>query len=123
MTRRSKIWRWAAGLYAFINIGGLVAAAAQDEEMHAYLHLFLLIVGLAGFVGWWLARRGAPRDEPQSQEQLPEARIAYLQQSIDAMALELERVGEAQRFQEKLRGERAGNAPANVEIPPLKKEQ
>jgi hypothetical protein len=125
MTRRSKIWWWAAGLYGFINVAGLAYAAAEREEMHAMLHLFLLILGFAGYVGWWLARRGAPQDLPQdlSQSQLPEARIAYLQQSIDAMALELERVGEAQRFNEKLRGERAGNAPANAEIPPSKKEQ
>lgn len=121
MTRRAKIWRWAAGIYAFINVGGLGFAAAQGEEMHAMLHAFLLILGLAGYVGWWLARRGTPQDVPQAQ--LPEARIAYLQQSIDAMALELERVGEAQRFNEKLKGERAGNAPVNSEILPSKKEQ
>ena len=113
MTRRSKIWRWAAGIYAFINLGGLVIAAAAREEMHAMLHLFLLLLGLAGFVGWWLARRGAPQELPQGQ--LPEARIAYLQQSIDAMALELERVGEAQRFNEKLKGERAETPPAKKE--------
>jgi hypothetical protein len=114
MTRRSKLWRWAAGLYAFINLAGLVYAAALDEEMHAMLHLFLLILGLAGYVGWRLARRGQPQD--LAQVQLAEQRIEYLQQSIDAMALELERVGEAQRFSDKLRVERG-------EIPPLKKEQ
>jgi hypothetical protein len=114
MTRRSKLWRWAAGLYAFINIGGLIYAAAADEEMHAMLHLFLLLLGVAAFVGWWVARRSS-RDTP-SQPQLPEARIEYLQQSVDAMALELERIGEAQRFNDKLRVERG-------EIPPLKKEQ
>lgn len=114
MTRRSKLWAWAAGLYAFINLGGLVFAAAQGEEMHAMTHLFLLLIGLAGYVGWKLARR-TPVPE-SSQGQLPEARIEYLQQSIDAMALELERIGEAQRFSDKLRAEKG-------EAPPLKKEQ
>src|SRR5688572_5322478 len=111
MTRRSKLWRWAAGLYAFINLGGLVYAAALDEEMHAMLHLFLLILGLAGYVGWRLARRGQPED--LAQVQLAEQRIEYLQQSVDAMALELERIGEAQRFSDKLRVERG-------ELPSLK---
>lgn len=114
MTRRSKLWRWAAGIYAFINLGGLVFAAAQGEEMHAMLHLFLLLIGLAGFVGWRLAPR-APREDP-AQAQLAETRIEYLQQSIDAMALELERIGEAQRFNDKLRAEQG-------DTPPLKKEQ
>jgi len=114
MSRRSKIWRWAAGFYAFINLGGLGYAWAEGEEMHAMLHLFLLLLGVAGYVGWRLARRTQPQDLPQAQ--LAEERIAYLQQSVDAMALELERVGEAQRFSDKLRVE-------GGETPPLKKDQ
>ena|SRR2546423_9336402 len=116
MTRRSKIWLWAAGgLYAFINAGGLVFAWAQGEEMHAMLHLVLLLLGVAGYVGWRLARRGAP-DEHLQRAQLAEQRLEYLQQSVDAMALELERVGEAQRFSDKLKVGRG-------ETPPLNKDQ
>jgi predicted membrane metal-binding protein len=116
MTRRSKIWRWAAGLYAFINVAGLGYAWAMDEEMHAMTHLFLLLLGLAGYVGWRLARRASPQEVPQAQLAAEQQRIEYLQQSVDAMALELERVGEAQRFADKLRVERG-------ETPPLKKDQ
>jgi hypothetical protein len=43
-------------------------------------------------------------------------RLNYLQQSVDAVALEVERIGEAQRFNEKLRGEQS-------ETPPPKKDQ
>lgn len=114
MTRRSKLWRLAVGLYTFINVGGAIWAAAEGEEMHMLLHIFLLLLGLAGYVGWRFARRGQPQD--LAQVQVAEQRIEYLQQSIDAMALELERVGEAQRFSDKLRVERG-------EIPPLKKDQ
>jgi len=111
MTRRSKIWLWAAGgLYAFINAGGLVFAWAQGEEMHAMLHLFLLLLGVAGYVGWRLARRGAPPDHLPRAE-LAEQKLEYLQQSVDAMALELERVGKAQRFADKLRVERGQTLP------------
>ena len=116
MTRRSKIWRFAAGLYAFINVAGLGFAWAMDEEMHAMTHLFLLILGLAGYVGWRLARRASPQEVPQAQLAAEQQRIEYLQQSVDAMALELERVGEAQRFADKLRVERG-------ETPPPKKDQ
>lgn len=114
MTRGSKLWRAAVGLYFFINAAGGIWAAAEGEEMHMMLHVFLLLLGLAGYVGWRLARRGQPQD--LAQVRLAEQRIEYLQQSVDAMALELERVGEAQRFSDKLRVERG-------EIPPLKKEQ
>jgi hypothetical protein len=84
MTRRSKIWLWAAGgIYAFINVGGLAFALAQREGMHAMLHLVLLLIGVAGYVGWRLARRGAPED------QLPQT----------------------QRFNEKLQADRSGTLP------------
>ncbi len=111
MTRRSKIWLWAAaGLYAFINVGGLAFALAQGEEMHAMLHLFLLLLGVAGYAWWRLARRRAPEDHlPQTQ--LAEQRLEYLQHSVDAVALELERLGEKQRFNEKLQTDRSGTLP------------
>jgi hypothetical protein len=115
MTRRSKIWRWAAAAYVFINLAGLVYAARMDEQMHGMAHLILLLLGVAGYLGWRLARREAPENHLPRAE-LAEQRIEYLQQSIDAMALELERVGEAQRFSDKLRIERG-------QIPPPKKEQ
>jgi type VI protein secretion system component VasK len=115
MIKRSTLWRLATGAYVFINVAGLFYAWAMDEEMHAMTHLFLLILGLAVYVGWRLARRRAPQDHLPRAE-LAEQRIEYLQQSIDAMALELERVGEAQRFSDKLRVERG-------ETPPLKKDQ
>jgi hypothetical protein len=41
--------------------------------------------------------------------------LSYLQQSVDALALEVERIGEKQRFGEKLRSQ--------PETPPSKKEQ
>lgn len=116
MIKRSTLWRLAAGAYAFINVAGLAYAWAMGEEMHAMLHLFLLLLGIAGYAGWRLARRGAPRQDHLPRAEPAEQRIEYLQGSIDAMALELERVGEAQRFSDKLRVERG-------ETPPLKKEQ
>jgi hypothetical protein len=111
MTRRGKIWSWAAGLYAFINVAGLFYAWAMDEEMHAMLHLFLILLGVAGYIGWRLARRGVPQEIPQAQLAAEQQRLEYLQQSVDAMALELERVGEAQRFADKLRVEGGETLP------------
>ena len=108
MTRASKLWWVAAGLFTIINLAGWAYANGEGEEMHAVVHLSALVVGLAAYVGWRLARRGRPQD--LAQVQLAEQRIEYLQQSVDAMALELERIGEKQRFSDKLRVE-AGETP------------
>src|SRR5215210_6193767 len=96
MIRASRLWRIAAGIYFFINFGGLVWAASEGEEMHMMLHVALLFVGVAAYVGWRLGRRSTPADTAVTE--VAAERIEYLQQSVDAMALELERVGEAQRF-------------------------
>jgi len=114
MTRGSKIWRAVAWAYAFINVGGLAFAAAGGEEMHAMLHAFLLLLGVAGYVGWVLARRAPAPEKPQAQ--VGDAHLEYLQQSVDAMALEVERIGEAQRFSDKLKIEK-GEIPSQNKPP------
>ena len=105
MIRRSRLWKLFVGSYLFINAAGALWAANEGEEMHMITHVVLLLIGLAAYSGWKLARRGAPQNVVDTR--LAEERIAYLQQSVDAMALELERVGEAQRFADKLRLQRS----------------
>jgi len=106
MTRRSKIWLVAAALFTLINGGGAVWAAAAREPLHAAVHVVLFLLG--GYLMWRLTP-WARRQDPQ-QSQLADQRIEYLQQSVDAVALEVERLGEAQRFHEKLRVEQ-GKTP------------
>jgi hypothetical protein len=56
------------------------------------------------FVFWasrW--RRGKRREEHRSPEQ--DARFDRLEQAVDAIALEIERVGESQRYQQKVLAE------------------
>ena len=97
------VWRAAAVVYFAINVGGAAWAASYREGMHAALHVVLLLVGVAG-VMWWRSRPDRAADEP---DLLPEAqRLEHLQQSVDAIALEVERIGEAQRFTAKLQAER-----------------
>jgi hypothetical protein len=111
MTQPSKLWRIAAALFVIINVAGAGYAIAMGERPHALTHVALLVVG---FIGWQFApwkRRQTP-----APDQLPDARLDYLQQSVDAVALEVERLGEAQRFADKLRAEQ-GQAPP-VKKPP-----
>jgi hypothetical protein len=102
MNRRAVIWQVVAALYILVNVGGAGFAVAGAEWLHALVHVGLLVVG-AGPLGG-LAER-ARRREPASLP-LDDARLANLQQSIDAIAIEVERIGEAQRFNAKLQQER-----------------
>jgi hypothetical protein len=111
MTRPSRPWQVAAALFVLINVGGAGYAIAMGEPAHAGFHAVLLVLGYAG----WLVGPWRRRQEP-ALSQLPDSRIDYLQQSVDAVALEVERIGEAQRFADKLRAEKG-------ETPPPRKDQ
>jgi hypothetical protein len=111
MSQPSKLWRVAAALYVFINVAGAGYAIAMGERPHALTHVALLVVG---FIGWQFAPW--KRRQTAAPDQLPDARLDYLQHSVDAVALEVERIGEAQRFADKLRTEQ-GQAPP-VKKPP-----
>jgi hypothetical protein len=102
MTRRSKLWLAVASLFTFINVGGAGFAVAGGEDLNAAAHVGLAVLG-AYFV-WRLASR-ARQDLPG--EQRADDRLEHLQQSVDAIALAVERIGEAQRFSAKLAAERA----------------
>lgn len=112
MTRRSKLWRAGAALFILINVGGAAYGAANGEQLHTAVHVGLLILGLGAYLVWRLAPRR--QDLPRAQQ--ADERLEYLQQSVDVIALEVERIGEAQRFGDKLRAERDATLP-------LKKDQ
>jgi len=113
MIRRSRLWRAAAVLFIVINVAGAAYAVFMGEVMHAMTHAVLLTLGLGAYLTWRVARPTRREDQPA---QLPDQRLDYLQQSVDAIALEVERIGEKQRFADKLRGEKG-------ETPPQKKDQ
>ena len=63
----------------------------------------LLVVGIiARAVGRWIDRRGAP--VPVSAELA--AQMTRIEQAVDTMSVEVERISEAQRFQAKLLSDR-----------------
>ncbi|HEX3534356.1 MAG TPA: hypothetical protein VHT23_09050 [Gemmatimonadaceae bacterium] len=111
MIRRSILWPTVVGFFIVINLAGAAFAIAMGEPMHAIAHAALLLIG---YVGWLVAPWRRPR-EAEVPRQLSDERIEYLQQSVDAVALEVERLGESQRFNEKLRAVRD-------QIPPKKEE-
>ena len=107
MTRqRAKLWLVAASLFTLINLGGAGMAAVAGEALHTAAHVGLSLLG-AYFV-WRLAPR-ARRQEMLAEEEV-DPRLERLQQSLDALGLAVERIGEAQRFTTKLVAERVDAA-------------
>ena len=102
MTRRSMVWLFVAVPFTFVNFVGGVFAAAQEEPIHAGIHAVLLLVG--AYVAWRLApiryaRRICPGGSviaAQPRELIDS--LTHLEQSVDAVAIEVERIGEGQRF-------------------------
>lgn len=92
MTRRSKIWLAVAALFTALNLAGAVVAAMQVEVIHSAMHVGLMLLG--GYFVWRIIAvpgRGAPSGELTD-------RLTQLEQSVDAVAIEIERIGEGQRF-------------------------
>lgn len=104
MARRSGTWMVVAVLFTVGNVASAVYAAFLSEQLHTAAHVALAFLG----VYWvrWL-NRGQP-ERGESNATLEASRIEALEQSIDAVALEVERLGEAQRFAEKLQAAREG---------------
>ena len=106
MTRRARVWRAIAVLFTAVNVGGAGVAVLSDEPIHAAVHVALIP---ATYLAWRLAARRRQLGGPHA---LPiEERLERLQQSLDVIALEVERIGEAQRYAVKVVAERVRSAP------------
>jgi hypothetical protein len=113
MKRRFTVGLVLAVLFTLLNIGGGVYAGLMGEVRHAGLHAALVLVGV--YVTWLvIARRrfaeGAGRLATAGHAS-PElaSRLTNLEQSLDAIAVEVERVGEGQRFMTRLFTERTAD--------------
>ncbi len=103
MTARGKFLLAGAGLFTITNLAGGVYAAALGESMHAGLHAALTLLG--AYLMWRLAAAQFPnrfgRHDDVAIAGVPGAmadRLTGLEQSVDAVAVEVERIGEGQRF-------------------------
>ena len=83
-------------VYTLANAGGMVFAAMMGEVGHAALHAALLIP-----VGWYLLQRRSRETADWTPDISPDAalpgRLTNLERSIDAVAIEVERIVEGQR--------------------------
>jgi hypothetical protein len=107
MPRRSTVWRAVVAAFTLINLGGLIFAMVQGESMHAAVHAVLTVLGVVAFG----VLRTRPSAESAALPQETAERLKHLEQSVDALAIGVERVGEAQRYQTKILDEKAKTAP------------
>jgi hypothetical protein len=107
MISRSSIWTAVAAIFTVVNAAGAVMAAIQVEAIHTGVHVLLSFVG-AYFV-WRLAPRRSYSHAAREVEHRPSAavpstppdltnRLTHLEHAVDAVAIEVERIGEGQRF-------------------------
>jgi hypothetical protein len=88
----------------------------MDPDVLTFAQVAVIIVGLVGslttigVVAFKVLSRGSKRGE--LEQHLEDGRLEQLQQSVDAIAVEVERIAEAQRFSAKLLAERGD--PSNL---------
>jgi hypothetical protein len=73
--------------------------------------IVFMVASLSGILVWMMRALKRKAPAPELPNPLYEQRLDQLQQSVDAIAVEVERIAEAQRFSAKLLKERS-DSPA-----------
>lgn len=95
------------------NVISVWFAARPGEAWHATIHAALAL----GFGLWAYHRiRAEPRRDPVLTS-LSGERLERIERSIDAVALEVERIGEMERFASKILAARAAELEPSVNAP------
>ncbi|HEU4996897.1 MAG TPA: hypothetical protein VFT29_18900 [Gemmatimonadaceae bacterium] len=99
---KHRAWIPIAWLLSLANLGSVWFAARPAETWHATGHALLVVLFGLGAQHLMVRRRALLRAEPV----LEGDRTKHIEQAIDAIAIELERVGEGQRYVTRLLAER-----------------
>jgi len=87
----------------------------MDPDVSKLAQLLVVVVAFGGFATalavaarFALSRMGRrPRERGDAPGRLDDARLERIEQAVDAIAIEVERIAEAQRFTARLMSERA----------------
>jgi hypothetical protein len=116
---KHRAWIPIAWGLSVLNVASIWFAAAPGEPWHATVHGALAVLFGVG-AERLMARRRTPRG---GDFRVGEERMQHLESAIDAIAVELERIGEGQRFVTKLLAEpghgleRPVSAPRGESVP------
>jgi hypothetical protein len=111
---KHRAWIPVAWLLSLGNLVSVWFAAWPAEPWHATGHALLAVLFALGAQRLEARRRASLGD---AEPALADHRMRRLEQTIDSMAVELERIGEGQRFVTKLLAER-GREPDRVSRSP-----
>ena len=118
MTRYRK-WLVAAWIFTAINVLGIGPALYMREGPHTLIHVVLALLGMFAIQrlssgGGDVRLDGAFAGRPSEIDD----RLTNLEHSVDAVAIEVERVGEGQRFMTRFFTEQGiPRKPAGAEPP------
>jgi hypothetical protein len=118
-SRSRTIWFVLSVLFTIGNVIGGIFAARNGEFAHAGVHALLTFFG--GQAAWRLApgrfSRGVAVDDVSALQpaygDLGD-RLLRMEQAVESIAIEVERVGEGQRFLTRLHSERDAHARADA---------
>ena len=105
---KHRAWIPIAWLLSAVNLGAVWFAALPAEPFHATAHALIAALFALG-AQHLTARRKAQL--AGAEPAIKDDRVKNLEHAIDAIAVELERVGEGQRFVTKLLTERDVERP------------
>jgi len=117
---KHRAWLGVAWLLSLVNLGAVWFAAQPGEPWHATAHALLAVLfGLGAQRLAWRSRPTADTSVVTRQEL--EGRLAnesvQVTRALDAISVEVERIGEGQRFLTKLLTEREAGAPEAIRAP------
>ncbi|HVT38190.1 MAG TPA: hypothetical protein VHE78_04045 [Gemmatimonadaceae bacterium] len=116
MTSKTRFWN---AVLTLLSAGNLVSVwfAAQPGELwepwHATIHAALAL----GFGLWALRRMPLEPHRDSGLTALADARLERIERAIDAVAVEVERIGEMERFAAKILAARAAELEPRVSAP------
>lgn len=110
------LWSVVLVLLSVGNLASVWFAARPGEAWHAAIHAALAL----GFGLWAHHRlRPAQRGDPVLAAAADE-RLERIERAIESVAIEVERIGEMERFASKILAERAaGSVPASIAREPV----
>lgn len=118
---KHRAWIAVAALLSIVNVAAIWFAAQPAEGWHAATHGLLAV--LFGVAAQRLAhRRTSPIDTDAVTRQELEDRLARLEPNqltgaLEAIAIEVERIGESQRYLTKVLTDRDARSPDAIRLP------
>jgi hypothetical protein len=113
MTSKTRFWTAALVVLSAVNLVSVWFAARPGEPWHATLH-----AALALGLGLWAQERMQNERRPgPAVASLPDERLERIERAVEAVAIEVERIGEMERFASKILAARAAELEPRVAAP------